>query len=68
MLYTRDNARRVIREAYGPDFKIRITTSCTIGVRPSTDDRVMLAWRALDKGKDSVVSVGILSRDGQISW
>jgi len=75
MLVTQADARRIIKEAYGDNFKFRLTTSCTIGVRPVWQVNLnmhTLAWRKLhaDKKGDlpSAVYIGRLMNNGTIDW
>ena len=64
MMCTPNDARRIIRAAYGEDFKFRIlSSSTTVGVRPVSDLRPTLLWKRVSRGKDSVVRIGELRRD-----
>lgn len=65
--FVRSDAQRIIASHY-PGMKFRITTGCTIGVRPVFDFRPKLAWRALAKGSDSAVAIGVLLPSGNIDW
>jgi hypothetical protein len=65
--FARSDARRIIDSNY-PATQCRITTSTTIGVRPVYDFRPRLAWRAIAKGSDSAVAIGILLAGGKIDW
>jgi len=75
MIVTQADARRIIKEAYGKDFKFRLTTSCTIGVRLVWQVNLnmhTLVWRKLhaDKKGDipSAVYIGRLMNNGSIDW
>jgi hypothetical protein len=71
MTLTEREARAAIQRAYGPDFKFRLTTNCTIGVRPVYQMNVgmhTLAWRKLATGKNSAVKIGRVMSGGAIDW
>ena len=71
MVLTQRDARKVIAKVYGPDFAFKLTTQCTVGVRPYYQTElglVTLAWRKLVSGPDSVVNVGRLLSNGAIDW
>jgi hypothetical protein len=69
MIVTANDARELIRSAYGADFKFKILSkSVTLGVRPVYDPAPSLAWIRLCPGADSAVKIGELSRDGYINW
>lgn len=71
MIVTRPNARRIIAEKYGSEFRPRFTTKTTIGVRPVYQINLgfpTLCWRSLATGKDSAVKIGRLHSGGLIDW
>lgn len=68
MIVTRVDARRIIQGAYGQDFKFRVTSKVSVGVRPTYDVRPMLAWVSMDRGRDSAVKLGLIDRTGRIDW
>ena len=69
MMCTPNDARRIIREAYGEGFKFRIlSSSTTIGVRPVYDPRPTLLWKRSSAGKDSLVRIGAMRADLTTDW
>lgn len=68
MIIDRRSARALIARHY-PGMPFRITSSSTtIGVRPVSDPRPTLAWRALCAGSDSAVRIGIMRPTTDIDW
>lgn len=68
MIVTANDAKRIIRAAYGSEFAFRLTKQCTVGVRPVYDPAPMLAWRKLAPGPNSAVAIGQLCANGAINW
>jgi len=69
MIVSANDARELIRSAYGDDFKFKILSkSVTLGVRPVYDPAPSLAWILVSPGTDSAVKIGELLRGGQIDW
>ncbi len=70
MILTPKNARALIAKHY-PGMPFRITTGCTIGVRPVYETAAglpTLAWTRLNRGRDSAVKVGAVLPGGSIDW
>ena len=70
MLVTVNDARKIIKKHY-PNMQFKITKSCQIGVRPDYETIIglpTLAWHKLDRGKDSVVKIGVMLPNGSINW
>lgn len=71
MRVTPTNARQIIRAHYGESFKFRITTGCTIGVRPIYETQIglpTLVWSRVVRGNDSIVRIGRLLPGLTIDW
>lgn len=71
MIVTQSDARRIIAAHYGLEFDYRMTTGCTIGMRPRYQTELgflTLAWRKLATGKASAVAVGLVTPTGSIDW
>jgi len=75
MIVSQSDARKIIAEVYGADFKFRLTARTTIGVRPAWQVNLnmpMLAWRKLtvDRKGDlpSAVYLGRVQLAGTIDW
>lgn len=70
MIVSVNQARRIIQAHYGKEMKFRITTACTMGVRPNFEIVLgipMLAWAKIASG-DSLVKIGKLHPTGMIDW
>ena len=71
MIVTQRDAAKIIAAHYGLDFDYRLTTGCTIGVRPVFETQLgflTLAWRKMATGRNSAVRIGLMRPDCTIDW
>jgi hypothetical protein len=72
MIVTQSDARKILARVY-PNMgtPVRLTTACTVGVRPVYETELglpTLAWRKVATGKDSAVRIGRFLPGGAIDW
>ena len=67
MIVTQRDARRILSAMF-PETPVKLTTKCTVIVRPVFDPRPSVAISKIAPGKDSAVRIGQLLSGGQIDW